>query len=121
MGNLELSNFTVSMDGNKLTYEDDWDIDASLSEKAGYYGINYTSDGLELCFGKSDMNRHQFILKYTLSNVIFNTSDSQVLYLTLLPNVTVDNFTVDVTSYYSFPDTLDVWGYGYKLEIKDEH
>ena len=113
LGNSELSNFRVSMDGNTLQYKN-WDVDESLSEKALYYGINYTSKGIELCFGKKDMKRHTFTLNYSLSNYVFNTSDSQVLYWTLFPNVTLDKFSVEVSSYYQFPDTLDVWGYGYK-------
>lgn len=114
LGNSKLSDFVVYMDGRELTYDRTWDINGSLSSKAGYYGINNTSSGMELCFGKSDMKRHTFTLKYTLSNYVFNTSDSQVLYWTLLPKVTVDDFTVELTSYYEFPDSLDVWGYGYK-------
>lgn len=113
MGGSELYDYKLSMDGKNLTYKE-WDVNESLSEKAGYYGINYTSDGLELCFGKSDMKKHTFKLEYKISNYVFNTDDSQVLYWTLLPNVSVDNFSVNVTSYYKFPDTLDVWGYGYK-------
>jgi len=113
LGNSNLSNFTVSMDGKKLTQKS-WDVNESLNQKAGYYGINYTIDGLELCFGKTDMKRHKFTLNYTLSNYIFNTTDSQVLYWTLFPEVTLNNFTVTATSYYTFTDTLDVWGYGYK-------
>ena len=111
--NQELYNFEVSMDGNPLTYKE-WNIDESLSQKKGYYGINYVPEGLELCFGKGDMKRHTFTLKYTLSNFVFNTEDSQVVYQTLFPNATLDNFTVTVNSFYEFPDTLDVWGYGYK-------
>ena len=114
LGNSELSNFVVYMDGNKLSYVDNWDVDASLKMKSMKYGINYTYDGLELCFGKSDMKRHKFTLKYTLSNYVFNTLDSQVLYWTLLPKVELDDFSVEVSSYYDFPDALDVWGYGYK-------
>lgn len=113
LGNSSLSNFTVSMDGKQLTKKT-WNVNETIKEKAGYYGINYISEGLELCFGKSDKKRHTFVLNYTLSNYIINTSDSQVLYWTLFPNVTLDNFQVTVTSYYEFPDTLDVWGYGYK-------
>ena len=113
LGNQELSNFKVSMDNEPLTYKD-WNVNESLSEKSGYYGINYVSEGLELCFGKSDMNEHTFTLTYTLSNFIFNTEDSQNIYQTLFPNVTLDNFSVVIDSYYEFPDTLDVWGYGYK-------
>ena len=114
LGDMELSNFKVLMDGKALTYKSVWNVGASMSEKAGYYGINYVSEGLELCFGKSDYNTHNFTLSYTLSNFVFNTSDSQVVYFTLLPKNNINSFTVEVSSYYEFPDTLDVWGYGYK-------
>ena len=116
LGNSELTNFKVSMDGIPLTYKT-WDVDASLNEKKGYYGINYTHDGLELCFGKYDYSRHEFILTYNISNFILNTSDSQVIYWNLidrLSSVDFDNFSIVLSSYYEFPDTLDVWGYGYK-------
>ena len=116
LGNSELSNFTVLMDGKNLTYKN-WNVDESLSQKRGYYGINRTGNGLELCFGKYDYNRHRFTLNYTLSNFIFNTSDSQVLYFNFidrLSSVDFDNFSITISSYYYFPDTLDVWGYGYK-------
>ena len=114
LGNSILSNYKVSMDGNILQNKPYWNINESMQEKAGYYGINKTSNGLELCFGKTDKKRHKFTLTYTISNYVFNTNDSQVLYWTLLPNVDLDNFSIEVSSYYSFPDILDVWGYGYK-------
>ncbi len=116
IGEMELSNFTVSMDGTDLT-EKYWDVDESLSEKKGYYGVNYTTSGFELCFGKYDFKRHKFTLNYTLSNMVFNTSDSQVIYTTFidrLSSVNFENFHIKISSYYEFPDTLDVWGYGYK-------
>ena len=116
LDNSKLSNFKVSMDGVDLQYKN-WNVDESLSQKKGYYGINYTPSGLELCFGKYDYNRHKFTLSYTLSNYIINTSDSQVLQWNLideLSNVSFENFSVEVSSYYTFPDSLDVWGYGYK-------
>lgn len=113
MGNMQLSNYKVYMDGKELTKKDYWDLDASLSEKSGYYGINYINDGLELCFGKGDYSRHTFTINYTLSNFVFNTSDAQVVYFNAFPRVYANSFYVNVKSYYTFPDTLDVWGYGY--------
>ena len=116
MGNMELSNFKVSMDGTDLKYKT-WNVAESLSQKKGYYGINYTNDGLELCFGKYDYKKHTFKLTYELSNFIFNVDDAQVIYYNFidkLSNVNFDNFTLEISSYYEFPDTLDVWGYGYK-------
>ena len=113
LGNQEVSNFTVKMDNQELEYKT-WHINESLSQKKGYYGINYVSEGLELCFGKGDMSRHKFTLNYTLSNFVTNAGDSQAVYQTLFPNVTLDNFRVTISSFYEFPDTLDVWGYGYQ-------
>ena len=116
LGNSELTDFKVSMNGKDLKYKD-WNVNESLNEKKGYYGINKTSNGLELCFGKSDYNKHKFVLNYKLSNYIINTEDSQVIYWNLigpLKNVDFKNFSVVLSSYYEFPDDLEVWGYGYK-------
>ena len=60
---MTISNFTVSMDGRDLQYKT-WNINESLSKKAGYYGMNFTNGGVELCFGKGDFNEHTFVLKY---------------------------------------------------------
>lgn len=114
LGESKLTNFKVSMDNKELTYKSNWNVNGSIEEKAGYYGINYISNGLELCFGKKDMKSHTFILTYDISNYIFNTKDAQVLYFTLFPKFTADSFDVTVKSYYDFPNNLDVWGYGYK-------
>ena len=113
LDDIKISNFQVSMDGNPLKYKE-WNVDEGLNQKKGYYGINYTNDGVELCFGKYDMKRHKFTMTYNISNFVFNTEDSQVTYFTLLPDATLDHFEINISSYYSFPDTLDIWGYGYK-------
>lgn len=113
LGNSNLTDFVVYMDNKKLQ-EKTWNVGENLSEKAGYYGINYADEGLELCFGKNDYNRHKFTLKYNISNYIFNTTDSQVLYQKLIDKMTIKNYSIVVKSYYSFPSTLDVWGYGSK-------
>ena len=116
MGYIDLADFTVSMDGVELTKKV-WNVDESLSEKKGYYGVNTTSNGFELCFGKYDYKRHKFTLKYTLTNMVFNTEDAQVVYNTFidrLSSVNFENFHIKISSYYEFPDNLDVWGYGYK-------
>ena len=113
LGNQEISEFTVKMDGEDLTLKD-WNVNESLGEKRGYYGINHVPEGIELCFGKGDMNRHTFTLSYNLSNFVTNTlnKDSQVVYQTLMPSITADSFKATISSYYEFPDTLDVWGFG---------
>lgn len=114
MGNSEITNFTVSMDGKELKRKENWDVNGSMSDKKGYYGINQIENGIELCFGKYDTKKHTFTLNYTITDLVFNVSDAQVLYTTLMSNGDTDHINATISSYYAFPDTLDVWGYGYK-------
>lgn len=113
--NMKLTDLKVKMDGYDLQYKN-WDIEESIEEKSGYYGINYISDGLEICFGKKDFKNHKFTISYKLSNVIMNLDDAQVLHQVIMPNAknNLDNFNVTVHGYYEYPDNLDVWGYGYQ-------
>ena len=116
LGTSELFDFKVSMDGTELKRKN-WDISESLQEKSGFYGINYNNGDTELCFGKGDFKEHTFIVEYKLTNYVFNTDDSQVLYWTyfsIFQDVDFRKMSVVISSYYTFPDTLDVWGYGYK-------
>ncbi len=115
LGNSTITNFTVSMDGIKLEQKN-WNINESLEQKKGYYGINSLDEGIELCFGKYDYNHHVFTLNYDISNFVFNASDAQILYWNLidkLEKVDFQKFSVTISSYYNFPDSLDVWGTGY--------
>ena len=111
----KIINYTVSMDGEPLKQKN-WNVKESLSEKRGYYGINEIDNGIELCFGKYDYNRHTFIIKYTMTNAIFNTRDSQILIGKLInnmPNHNFQRFKITLSSYYYFPMNLDVWGTGF--------
>ena len=113
LNNSTLTDYKVFMDDRELTYKE-CDSGDSLTDKKGYYWIKNTSDGMELCFGKSDYKKHTFKISYKLSNYIFNTNDSQVLAWVITSETTVDLFTATISSFYVFPDNLEVWGYGYK-------
>ena len=116
LGESKITDYKVTMDGKELKSKS-WNVYESLYEKAGYYGINYTSEGPELCFGKSDFNRHTFVLTYKVSNFVFNVDDAQVVYWTFFPRfqqVDFQDFSVKIKSYYEFPDTVEVWGFGHK-------
>ena len=54
VGQMQVKDFTISMDGKELKERYWWDVNQSLEEKKGYYGINKTNIGFELCFGKYD-------------------------------------------------------------------
>lgn len=116
LGEVKITDYTVEMDNTPLTYKI-WNVSESLSQKRGYYGINYPGNGIELCFGKYDYNHHTFKLKYHVEKIIFNVNDAQVLYWTFFSkfqNVDFKKFSVNIKSYFQFSDSLDVWGYGNK-------
>ena len=116
LNGIEITNFRVSMDNTPLTMKN-WNINETLEQKKGFYGINQIDGGIELCFGKYDYERHTFTLNYTMTNVIFNTDDSQVFIgkiINEMPGHNFENFKVTISSFYSFPTTLDVWGTGYQ-------
>ena len=116
---LAISNFSVTMDG-KLLEEITWDPNGDIESNADKFGIKYTNLGYELCFGKKDSNDHTFVLNYTLSDFVFNTDDGQVIYYTLLPKSTVDDFKVTIKSETKLDDNLEISGYGYNGYVNIE-
>ena len=117
LGKMKISNFKVYENGRLFTFVNNWNVNGSLTSKAYKNGFNYTSDGIELCWGKGSMGNHTFKLTYDVSNFVFKTEDADVIYwqvindgMTSVPK----NFSLVVNGFYYFPDTLDVWGYGYK-------
>ncbi len=114
-GTSRFSNFKVTMDGEPYTYIENWNLDASLYEKAYKNGFNYVNDGIELCFGKTAMGTHTYISKYKISNFILETADSQIAYWTLISynnGGQFQNIHIKIYSDFTYEDTLDVWGYG---------
>lgn len=80
----KITNFTVSRDGQSYTAINNWNVDATKQEKANKNGINYTSDGLELCWG-IEYGTHTYTLNYTIENLVWQYDDNQILYFAFLP------------------------------------
>jgi len=114
-GNSQFSSFIVTMDDKPYTNIGTWDLDASLEQKAYKNGFNFVDSGIELCFGKSTMGRHTYVSKYIISNFVLETTDSQIVYWTLLPynnGGQFQNVHIKIYSDFVYEDTLEVWGYG---------
>ena len=63
------------------------------------------------------MGRHVFKLTYDISNFVFKTNDSLVIYYQIINmNMTPPpkNFSLVLTGPNAFDKDIDVWGYGYK-------
>lgn len=113
----EIKNFVVSENGEAFTYKEYWDTSKSRSEKKNTYGINHTSSGIELCWGIGEYGDHTYKVSYTLTGFVTKYSDADAfLYKAVNDNMSISpqKVSIDIKTYYELPDTIDVWGYGYK-------
>ncbi len=116
LGDSDISNFKVTLNGKEYTYQDYWNTNDTFTSKKYRNGINYISNGIELCFGISEYGQNTYVLSYDISNFVINTNDNyQIIYWTLFPydyNPSPDRVYIKIYSDFSYSDTLDVWGYG---------
>lgn len=76
MRDIVITDFKVS--DEKGTYEtvDNWDVDWTFNEKARKCGLHGTSDGVELCFGKSELNEDKtYTLTYKMNRAAQSFDD----------------------------------------------
>lgn len=80
-----ISDFTV-MDEEGLPYmnEGEWDVNRSLSGKAGKCGINRTPSGVELCWGLGSYGSHTFTIQYRMTDFVRTLSDADYLHVQLV-------------------------------------
>ena len=79
IGNAKITNFKVSENNKEYTYVDAWDTSESFSQKAHKNGINYISNGLELCWGISEYGYHNYVLTYDIQGFIASVNDADMI------------------------------------------
>ena len=116
LGDRKLTDFTVEDETGRIFTNINWDINKSFSQKKYKNGINYTSDGIELCWGMGSYGKHTYTISYKLSDVVTNYTDAQAT-LWKLVNDSMDpapnEVNIEISSYYDLDDT-EVWAYGYE-------
>ena len=55
-----IEDFTVSDQNGEYEYIDVWNVDADFNSKKSKCGINYTDDGVELCFGITQYGKNTY-------------------------------------------------------------
>ena len=115
IGNAKITNFKVSENNKEYTYVDAWDTSESFSQKAHKNGINYISNGLELCWGISEYGYHNYVLTYDIQGFIASVNDADMIYWTLIPyelSSKPKDVHIKIYSDSYFDKELPVWGYG---------
>ncbi|MDO5556232.1 MAG: DUF2207 domain-containing protein [Clostridia bacterium] len=115
LGNSEIKNFTVSEGNTKYTNLNSWNTSASFDSKSYKNGINYISNGVELCWGISSYEKHIYTLNYTITNFVSQLEDYQMIYWTLIPyefSNPIGSVYIKLYSDFSYDSETPVWGYG---------
>ena len=113
--NAKITNFSVSENGYNYTYNDYWNVNGTFNEKSNKNGINYVSEGIELCWGITNYGSHNYVLKYDIEGFVATNSDSDMIYWRLIAdkmNPTPENVNIKIHADNYFSDDVPVWGYG---------
>lgn len=126
LGDIRIEDFSVS-DETGLTYYDTgrWDVDRSITQKAGQCGIVSKSDGCELCWGIGSYGHHTYTVSYTMTKAVKSMDDYDCLHLQLV-SPGIRDVPSDVRVRVSAPEPLSsdnarAWGFGYNgaLQFSD--
>lgn len=118
-----LTDYSVSMDGEKFSEADFWDVDESKKEKSYRYGQNDN----ELNWGISRYGTHNYQICYKITNFVEQTSsDQMILWQFLAPDMSISpkNIRVkieDPQRKFSAKKGYGIWGFGFAggTEFKD--
>ena len=118
-----ISDFTVSLNGLKYTYDNYWDVDDSFEEKSFHCGINELNDSVELCFGISHYGHNKYVFKYKIKNFIKSYIDYDGFNFMLLnPNLSIYPSKVNCVVRLAngtklSKDNSAMWAYGMSGEV----
>lgn len=82
LGDIEISGLSVCDEtGREFTFEEKWDVERSMGEKAGRCGIVTKRNGCELCWGLGSWGDHTFTIRYHMSHVVKAFDDYDALHM----------------------------------------
>ena len=121
LGDSEIKDFKVTRNDQAMEDMGSWDVDLDFDEKAGKYGINEGADGYELCFGITDYGRNEFKLSYTITNLVKELNDQQMVYWKFVnDNLSEppERVSLSISSKKAYQEEdLRMWAFGYHGEI----
>lgn len=116
VGESKFKNFKVSLRNKKYT-NIKWNINNSFSRKKYKNGINYTEEGIELCWGISEKGKvNTYNISYDITNFVAKLNDADMVYWTLIPknlNDSPEDIYIKIYSdFEKYSKELPVWGFG---------
>lgn len=123
LGNIVISDLSVR-DETGLVYvnEGSWNVNRTLSEKAGRCGISQKPTGCEICWGLGSYGRHTYYVSYSMSNVIEALRDYDALHLQFVspgirPRVRNASVSIRMNGRDLNDEISRIWAFGFEGEI----
>ncbi len=120
LGDIDILGLAVSDEsGTSFVNEGKWDVNRSISEKAGKCGIVHKSKGeMELCWGVGSLGNHKYNVSYTMTNAVKSLDDYDMLHLQLVSpelSSTPQHVRVRISAEVTQIDTSNtrIWGFGF--------
>lgn len=119
LGKSKITDFTVTENGRVYDFEKKWDINASREEKMFKNGIIDTKNGYELAWGIGEYGRHEYILEYTVTNIVKQLKDSQMLFWDFIAEqVQPESIYVEIETFKPLSEEDEsIWAFGYPGSI----
>lgn len=120
LGESEIRDVSVVQDGAALTESTPWDVDRSLEEKAGQFGIVNTSDGMEIAWGIGNEGAHTAEVSYLITNFVRQLTDgNQAIYWQFLHDGMTETHNISLNvrndAGFEFTETnTHLHGYGFE-------
>ena len=116
LGKSEITVLSASMDGEVYQVVDTWNENAGILGKAHKAGIyKPSSSETDVVFGVTSHGNHTYQFTYQITNFVSNLEDADMVYWQLFPydfSAQPKSVKIRVSGPYTYPDTLDVWGFG---------
>lgn len=110
--------------GKEFSLLDTWDTSASRAEKAYKAGYNYTSSGVELCFGIGDYGSHTYHIRYRVKNFLVGYGDGVPGFHVRLINDKMSapiekmKISLEKPGIFLSQDNAKIWSFGYKGDLR---
>lgn len=73
---MELRDLSVKDGATVYAFEQYWNTERTRSQKASRCGFHKTDEGIEVCWGLGDVGRHNYIVRYVISNLVRSYEES---------------------------------------------
>lgn len=119
----KIEDLRVVMSDKQFSTANEWDVDASFAEKSYRAGLHETSDGVEICFGKSVRGEATYKVSYTITNVLRQSRDRVPFLYFRFVNAKMDpapskaSIAVDYAG-LGQRATAKIWGFGFEGDLK---